>query len=155
MSRSKPEQELQKIRRLPFNLECADCTDVSTGFAAGWGAVVMPFKTFVCHKCKSAHQSFSHLVKSVQMSNWSQEEVNVLKQARGGGNAVCRLTWQGGLAEAGMSVPSKVRRKLCSYCTLGSFLAVLPLNVSAGCIFGRDQKLRAVCICREALLAPA
>lgn len=30
---------------------------------------------FVCHDCKSAHQSFSHRCKSVQMSTWTMEEV--------------------------------------------------------------------------------
>ena len=30
---------------------------------------------FICHDCKSAHQSFSHRCKSVQMSIWTMDEV--------------------------------------------------------------------------------
>ena len=41
----------------------------------GFGAVVMPYKSFVCDVCKSAHQSFSHRTKSVAMSNWTMAEV--------------------------------------------------------------------------------
>ena len=33
------------------------------------------FARFICHDCKSAHQSFSHRCKSVQMSVWTMEEV--------------------------------------------------------------------------------
>ena len=56
-----------------------------------------PCKSFVCDLCKSAHQSFSHRVKSVTMSNWTLEEVKVLETANGGGNAATAAIWQGGL----------------------------------------------------------
>ena len=41
------------------------------------------------------------------MSNWTQDEVNTLKQKNGGGNAVARLTWQGGIAAAGLEKPTQ------------------------------------------------
>ena len=34
---------------------------------------------FICSDCKSAHQSFSHRCKSIQMSVWTMEEVKVGK----------------------------------------------------------------------------
>ena len=41
------------------------------------------------------------------MSNWSKEEVNILKQSNGGGNAVARITWHGGLSDAGLQKPQE------------------------------------------------
>ena len=41
------------------------------------------------------------------MSNWSQDEVNTLKQSNGGGNAVARITWHGGLDETGLQKPAE------------------------------------------------
>eukprot|EP00438_Fugacium_kawagutii_P006545 Skav222201 [mRNA] locus=scaffold1745:130259:136504:- [translate_table: standard] len=77
-------KELQRIRRLPQNRVCPNCLKEES---LGFGAVCTTFKTFVCHDCKSAHQSFSHRCKSVQMSTWTMEEVKVLDESNGGGNA--------------------------------------------------------------------
>lgn len=52
--------ELQAIRRLPENMECADCGAHSS---FGHGNVVVKFRSFVCGDCKSAHQAYSHRVK--------------------------------------------------------------------------------------------
>ena len=83
------EKALDKLKKLPHNLKCANCQ----AFAQhGHGAVVMTYATFVCHTCKSSHQSFSHLCKSVSMSYWSAKEV---KKLRDGGNARCRAVFMG------------------------------------------------------------
>ncbi|KAJ8601675.1 hypothetical protein CTAYLR_007456 [Chrysophaeum taylorii] len=87
------EKDLEALRRLPGNKACANCGVLA---AHGHGAVVMPFATFVCHTCKSAHQSFSHLCKSVSMSFWTKPDVAKL---RAGGNVVARSKWQAKLAE--------------------------------------------------------
>ena len=79
--------ELHRLRKLPANKACANCGVVS---ATGHGAAVMTFGIFVCHGCKSAHQSFSHLCKSVSMSYWSLAEVAKL---RDGGNERARASW--------------------------------------------------------------
>ena len=81
---------LEKIRKLPANRVCANCPEESR---LGFDAVCVKFSTFVCHKCKSAHQSFSHRVKSVGMSNWTQDEVDKLRKQNGGGNDVARSTF--------------------------------------------------------------
>ena len=43
--------------------------------------------------CKSAHQSFSHRVKSVTMSTWTLKEVRALSEKHGGGNKACIAKW--------------------------------------------------------------
>ena len=81
------EKALDKLKKLPHNLKCANCQ----AFAQhGHGAVVMKYGIFVCHTCKSAHQSYSHLCKSVTMSFWSHKEV---EQLRKGGNKRARATY--------------------------------------------------------------
>ena len=78
------EKALDKLKKLPHNLKCANCQ----AFAQhGHGAVVMKYGIFVCHTCKSAHQSYSHLCKSVTMSFWTHKEVD---QLRKGGNKRAR-----------------------------------------------------------------
>jgi hypothetical protein len=49
-----------QIRRLPHNKACVNCGAEAT---LGHGDVCVKFLTFVCHTCKSAHQSFSHRCK--------------------------------------------------------------------------------------------
>lgn len=78
------EKELSEIRREPANKICPNCQKEDK---LGFDAVCVPFKTFVCSSCKSAHQAFSHRCKSVRMSNWSREEVDKLKTANGGGES--------------------------------------------------------------------
>ncbi|KAH8071256.1 hypothetical protein JL720_11465 [Aureococcus anophagefferens] len=89
MSDPGAEKELDTLRKLPENKQCANCGVVAQH---GHGAVVMTYATFVCHTCKSSHQSFSHLCKSVSMSYWSAKEV---KKLRDGGNARCRAVFMG------------------------------------------------------------
>eukprot|EP00629_Pelagomonadales_sp_RCC1024_P018200 CAMPEP_0119275816 /NCGR_PEP_ID=MMETSP1329-20130426/14475_1 /TAXON_ID=114041 /ORGANISM="Genus nov. species nov., Strain RCC1024" /LENGTH=140 /DNA_ID=CAMNT_0007276235 /DNA_START=171 /DNA_END=590 /DNA_ORIENTATION=- len=92
------ERALDKLRLLPENIKCANCGVVAK---RGHGAIVMTYATFVCHTCKSAHQSFSHLCKSASMSFWSNKEVAKLKA---GGNALARATWMANMPEgAGLS----------------------------------------------------
>ena len=76
MSDPGAEKELDTLRKLPENKQCANCGVVAQH---GHGAVVMTYATFVCHTCKSSHQSFSHLCKSVSMSYWSAKEVKKLR----------------------------------------------------------------------------
>lgn len=86
MTTKQTEEYLQKLRRLPGNKSCANCLVQSR---LGFGAVCMKFSSFVCDNCKSAHQGFSHLCKSVSMSNWTMDEVRTLE----GGNEACRAKW--------------------------------------------------------------
>ena len=41
----------------------------------------------------SAHQAYSHRVKSLAMSHWTLEEVEALRKRNGGGNEVARAKW--------------------------------------------------------------
>jgi len=90
MSSKDAEQQLAKIRKLSANRECVNCGEVSR---LGFGAICVKFKTFVCNHCKSSHQAYSHRVKSVTMSTWTTEEVEVLRKKNGGGNEVAKAKW--------------------------------------------------------------
>lgn len=79
------EQELTKLRKLPKNKLCVNCRAPGTPLLT---AVVVPFGTFVCSMCKSAHQAFSHRCKSSQMSLWTMDEVSKVDERNGGGNSV-------------------------------------------------------------------
>lgn len=92
------ERELAKLKRLEANKACANCGVVAKH---GHGAVCMAYATFVCHTCKSAHQSYSHLCKSVSMSFWTKAEVSKLKN---GGNARARAKWLARLGPSGSAV---------------------------------------------------
>ncbi|CAJ1387235.1 unnamed protein product [Effrenium voratum] len=72
--------------RLPAERAGGVCPNCLKEESLGFGAVCMTFKTFICHDCKSAHQSFSHRCKSVQMSVWTMDEVKA--GARSGSFAV-------------------------------------------------------------------
>lgn len=88
MSDPAAEKELTSLKRLAANKACANCNVVAPH---GHGAVCMAYATFVCHTCKSAHQSYSHLCKSVSMSFWTKAEVAKLRK---GGNERARAMWQ-------------------------------------------------------------
>ena len=69
--KQKPEELLAKIRKIEDNKYCVNCgeyaklghTNVCGRIAMRWNHSVVPYSSFVCHMCKSAHQSFSHRVK--------------------------------------------------------------------------------------------
>ena len=69
--KQKPEELLAKIRRIEDNKYCVNCgeyaklghTNVCGRIVMHWNHCLVPYSSFVCHMCKSAHQSFSHRVK--------------------------------------------------------------------------------------------
>lgn len=69
--KQKPEELLAKIRKIEDNKYCVNCgeyaklghTNVCGRIAMRCDHSVVPYSSFVCHMCKSAHQSFSHRVK--------------------------------------------------------------------------------------------
>ena len=69
--KQKPEELLAKIRKIEDNKYCVNCgeyaklghTNVCGRKTVRWNHCVVPYSSFVCHMCKSAHQSFSHRVK--------------------------------------------------------------------------------------------
>ena len=69
--KQKPEELLAKIRKIEDNKYCVNCgeyaklghTNVCGRIVVRWNHSVVPYSSFVCHMCKSAHQSFSHRVK--------------------------------------------------------------------------------------------
>lgn len=95
---------LNKLRRLPENKNCAACREVCEN-PMGFPSVCVKFKTFVCSKCKSSHQSFSHRVKHYSMSTFTLAEVEGFKDENGGGNAYARRTYFSKLREESSAWP--------------------------------------------------
>lgn len=91
------ERELQRLRKLPENRICPNCFKEDR---IGFKGVCMVYKTFVCNNCKSAHQSFSHRTKSVDMSVWKMDEVKTLDERNGGGNRAAQKTWLANVPES-------------------------------------------------------
>mmetsp|Transcript_67384 Transcript_67384/g.156432 ORF Transcript_67384/g.156432 Transcript_67384/m.156432 type:complete len:343 (+) Transcript_67384:80-1108(+) len=91
------EKELNRLRRLPENRVCPNCLKEER---LGFTDVCMPFRTFVCSDCKSAHQSFSHRVKCTAQSAWQMEEVRELDEKRGGGNSAACKRWLANVPES-------------------------------------------------------
>ncbi|KAM7458107.1 hypothetical protein BLSTO_01127 [Blastocystis sp. subtype 1] len=65
--KQKPEELLAKIRKIEENKYCVNCGEYAklghTNVCGNPRSGVVPYSSFVCHMCKSAHQSFSHRVK--------------------------------------------------------------------------------------------
>ena len=60
MGKSAAEKLLNELRRVKSNKRCADCETTSR---FGFSHVCVKYNIFVCPKCKSAHQAYSHRVK--------------------------------------------------------------------------------------------
>ena len=60
MGKSAAEKLLNELRRVKSNKKCADC---ETKSRFGFSHVCVKYNIFVCPKCKSAHQAYSHRVK--------------------------------------------------------------------------------------------
>lgn len=104
------EKELNRLRKLPENRLCPNCRREDK--LVGFGAIVVPFKMFVCGECKSAHQAFSHRCKSVSMSNWTMEEVQMLDEKNGGGNRVALQTWLADVPDSARPTPDSRQDEL-------------------------------------------
>lgn len=103
-SEDKTMKALNTLRRLPENRVCGTCRCEDR---LGFSAVCVKYQIFVCGDCKSAHQAYSHRCKSVTMSNWTADEVDALREDRGGGNAYNRKKTFAQLPPASSSWPRK------------------------------------------------
>jgi hypothetical protein len=98
MARASPatrdlDKELEALRRVPANRLCPSCPAVAP---LGFRDVCVKFGgAFVCGDCKSAHQAFSHRVKSLGQSTFEAAEVDSIAR---GGNALVAATWLGRLS---------------------------------------------------------
>jgi Putative GTPase activating protein for Arf len=82
------EAAIKKLARVSGNTVCPNCGCIKK---FGFGSVCMKYLTFICNNCKSSHQAYSHRVKSITMSSWTDAEV--LQISSQGGNDRCRATW--------------------------------------------------------------
>lgn len=77
----KDQAELRQLASLPANKRCMDCTE------RGPFNVCLDFGTFICLTCMGIHREFSHRVKSVSMSTFKPEEMEIMRK---GGNQAAR-----------------------------------------------------------------
>ncbi|KDO29191.1 hypothetical protein SPRG_05433 [Saprolegnia parasitica CBS 223.65] len=67
------------------NRRCFDCNEMGPQY------VCLDFNTFVCTACSGLHREFSHRIKSISMSSFTDTEVfNIVKH---GGNDAARKYW--------------------------------------------------------------
>eukprot|EP01134_Creolimax_fragrantissima_P007773 CFRG7773T1 len=101
---SSDDKVLADIRKLPQNKICPNCLAKST---IGHAHVCIPFKTFVCSDCKSAHQAFSHRIKTINMSTFTHDEVENLRPENGGSNDACDRAYFGRYSSHRLQRPRK------------------------------------------------
>jgi hypothetical protein len=68
-------REIQKSDKA--NRKCANC------FESGPIYVCIDYHTFVCTECSGIHRELEHKVKSISMSNWSQDDIDALEFSGG------------------------------------------------------------------------
>ncbi|VVA90528.1 unnamed protein product [Arabis nemorensis] len=75
------EKIIRGLMKLPPNRRCINCNSLGPQY------VCTTFWTFVCMACSGIHREFTHRVKSVSMSKFTSQEVEVLQT---GGNQRAR-----------------------------------------------------------------
>ena len=90
MSQDALAKRIRKLQRQKKNRLCFDCGD------RGPNNVCVPFGIFVCDQCAGVHRSFTHRIKGISMSRWSEEEVSELEEK---GNIVGAKTYLKGWDE--------------------------------------------------------
>lgn len=75
------EKIIRGLMKLPPNRRCINCNSLGPQY------VCTNFWTFVCMPCSGIHREFTHRVKSVSMSKFTSQEVEVLQN---GGNQRAR-----------------------------------------------------------------
>lgn len=77
-------KEINEMRKLPANKKCFECGEIGTTY------IVQDFGVFACSGCAGIHREFSHRVKGLSMSNFTNNELETLKTQ---GNEVGLRTW--------------------------------------------------------------
>ncbi|OQR95087.1 hypothetical protein ACHHYP_00451 [Achlya hypogyna] len=83
------EQHIKAIRDFQkssqSNRRCFDCNEMGPQY------VCLDFNTFICTTCSGIHREFSHRIKSISMSSFTDAEVSTIVQK--GGNDAARKFW--------------------------------------------------------------
>lgn len=64
---------MDALRQITENKSCFDCHEKGTMYV-----LMAPFGVFLCSACAGVHREFSHKVKGISMSNFSEEEIKFL-----------------------------------------------------------------------------
>jgi len=108
-SQMPPEVET-RIRALPGNVTCADCSNVNPQWAS------VTYGALVCLECSGQHRSLGvHLsfVRSVQMDSWAPRQISAME--RSGGNAALVDFLRSRGIEKNMAIATKYNTKQAAY----------------------------------------
>jgi len=113
----KNEKSLRSLAKQPGNRVCMNCPQKGPHLY-----ICTTFNTFVCSDCSGIHRDFSHRVKSISLSTFTQDEVTNLEAS--GGNESARELWLasyngGDNLKAGETAKIKEFMKLCYVDTPG------------------------------------
>jgi hypothetical protein len=84
-SKSKLESSIKELARLSDNRYCFDCRRPGPQ-----QNVNLSINTFVCTTCAGLHRQFSHKIKTINMSSFTEAELEALQN---GGNAKASKLW--------------------------------------------------------------
>lgn len=100
----------KRIRALPGNTVCCDCSNLNPQWASvNYGALM-------CLDCSGHHRSLGvHLsfVRSIQMDSWSDRQIRAMETS--GGNAVLVEFFKARGIEKNMRIPTKYNTKQAAY----------------------------------------
>lgn len=77
---------VEALRKIGGNKQCFDCSEKGVTY------VVPKIGIFVCSRCAGIHREISHMVKGLGVSNFSETEINFIKEM---GNDNCQNIWMG------------------------------------------------------------
>jgi len=109
-SSSMPADVETRIRALPGNGTCADCSNISPQWAS------VTYGTLVCLECSGQHRSLGvHLsfVRSIQMDSWTEKQIMAMDKSGGNAKLVEYLQSKG--IEQNMQVAKKYNTPQAAY----------------------------------------
>ena len=66
--------EIKEIKKKKYNSKCADCSAKYPTY------VVINFNIFICTNCSAHHRVLQHRIKSINLDDWTQSEVQLLRE---------------------------------------------------------------------------
>ena len=116
-------KQLEEIRKLGGNKSCFDCGEKGVTY------VVIKMGVFVCSRCSGIHRELGNMVKGIGVSNFTEKEINFLKEV---GNDNAKEIW---LAKFKGSLPSStddkaIKEHINSKYTLKKWFSSTPIEKS-------------------------
>mmetsp|Transcript_110410 Transcript_110410/g.235819 ORF Transcript_110410/g.235819 Transcript_110410/m.235819 type:complete len:433 (+) Transcript_110410:118-1416(+) len=109
-SNNMPPDVEKRIRALPGNNTCVDCSNVNPQWAS------VSYGTLVCLECSGQHRSLGvHLsfVRSVQMDSWTEKQIRAMETSGGNDGFVSFMQSRG--IQKSMPIATKYNSKQAAY----------------------------------------